>query len=56
MLFTGYSAEGWWACWYDSVAEIADPGKGRVRWLRGEDVTPVDPAAGFHGRGPRPAA
>ena len=38
MLFTGYSAEGWRDCWYDSVAGLADPGKGLVRWLRGGEL------------------
>ena len=55
MLFTGYSAAGWRGCWYASVVELGDPGKGLVRWLRGEDVTQVDPSAELYGRGPRPA-
>ncbi len=56
MVFSGSSAEGWRDCWYESVAELADPGKGLVRWLHGGDVTQADPADEFHGRGPRPAA
>lgn len=34
MLFTGMPEEGWEAWWYESVEQIADPGKALVRWLR----------------------
>ena len=35
MLFTGLPETGWDACWYESIAQIADPGKALARWLRG---------------------
>ncbi len=35
MLFTGMPEEGWQDFWYESVEQIADPGKALVRWLRG---------------------
>ena len=35
MLFTGMPEEGWQDWWYESVEQIADPGKALVRWLRG---------------------
>ena len=38
MLFTGLPETGWETFWYTSVAEIADPGKALVRWLRQESA------------------
>ena len=38
MLFAGLPREGWEAYWYDSVEEIADPGKALARWLQGEQL------------------
>ncbi len=35
MLFTGLPEDGWRDWWYESIAEIADPGKALARWLRG---------------------
>ena len=42
MVFTGLPETGWEAYWYDSVEEIADPGKALAQWLNGG------------ARGPRP--
>lgn len=33
MLFTGLPERGWRDYWYESVADIADPGKALARWL-----------------------
>ena len=33
MLFTGHPETGWEAWWYNSIEEIADPGKALARWL-----------------------
>ncbi len=33
MVFSGLPEVGWKACWYTSVAEIADPEKALARWL-----------------------
>ena len=38
MLFAGHGAGGWQECWYESVADLADPMKGLVRWLAGEEI------------------
>ena len=38
MLFTGLPETGWETFWYTSVAEIVDPGKALVRWLRQESA------------------
>ncbi len=32
MLFTGLPQEGWRDSWYESVEELADPGKALARW------------------------
>ena len=32
MLFTGLPREGWRDSWYESVEELADPGKALARW------------------------
>lgn len=34
MLFTALPQEGWRDSWYESVAELADPGKALARWAR----------------------
>ncbi len=34
MVFTGLPKDGWEASWYTSVAEIADPTKALIRWLK----------------------
>lgn len=36
MVFTGLPEHGWENSWYRSVAELADPDKALVRWLRRE--------------------
>ena len=38
MLFTGFPETGWESWWYNSVEEIADPGKALARWLDGARV------------------
>lgn len=38
MVFTGLPEDRWQDYWYTSVAEIADPNKALVRWLRGESL------------------
>ena len=43
MIFSGYAAEGWRWCWYGSLADLADPFRGLVRWLDGEDIVLVEP-------------
>ena len=43
MLFAGHGADDWRMCWYESVAELADPGKGLVRWLGGERIALAGP-------------
>ncbi len=43
MLFAGHDANGWRMCWYESVAELADPGKGLARWLGGEEIALAGP-------------
>ena len=40
MLFAGLPETGWEEYWYESVEEIADPGKALVRWLQQEDDPP----------------
>ncbi len=42
MLFAGYTAEGWRDYWYDSIDGIAHPEGALVRWLKGEDVRPLE--------------
>jgi len=34
MLFTGLPQEGWRDSWYESVEELAEPGKALARWAR----------------------
>ncbi len=43
MLFAGLPETGWEHYWYESIEEIADPGKALVRWLEGVEFPP--PAA-----------
>ena len=38
MIFTGLPEVGWEACFYTSLAEIADPEKALVNWLRDEPL------------------
>ena len=38
MLFAGHGADDWRKCWYESVAELADPDKYLARWLGGEVI------------------
>ena len=45
MLFTGLPETGWEAYWYDSVEEIAEPGKALMRWLK-DGVLPASPPLG----------
>ena len=35
MVFAGLPETGWRDYWYESVAEISDPGKALMRWLNG---------------------
>lgn len=46
MLFTGLPEHGWKDYYYESVAEIADPGKALARWLGGGgQAAPAPPAS-----------
>lgn len=41
MLFTGLPKTGWENYWYSSIADISEPQKALVRWLRGEKIDQI---------------